>query len=158
MRTLLKNNWVVTVIGGVLSVLVLRLMDSFFMDDFLWDGINNGINAVAGFFNKEYLVKLYFLILLPILGIASLIGILYLISLFKPKANKGPRFGNPDWDVYRRDVFDGIYYLWGYSLNRGSTKITNIWHTAINAPVLWWIKYARTVKRIIIPTCLVPQR
>lgn len=126
MRKLLKNNWVVTVIGGVLSVLVLRLIDSFFIDDFLWDGIKNGFNAVVGFFNTEYSVKLYLLILLPILVIAALIGMLYLISLSKPKANRQPRFENPDWDVYRRDVFDGIQYRWGYSLNRGSTKIINI--------------------------------
>lgn len=122
----LKNNWVVTVIGGVFSVLALRLVDWLFIDSFLWDAIKNIFGSIVDFFNTDYTLKLYFLILLPILAIAVLIGVLYLRSLFKTEADGEPRFQNPDWDVYRRDVFDGIQYRWGYSLYDGSTKIVNI--------------------------------
>jgi len=125
-KKLFKNNWVVTVGGGVLSVLVLRLVDKLFINDFFWDWIKGVFSTIGNFFNTEYSVKLYFLILLPILFIVAMIGIIYLISLSKTDLNKEPRFQNPMWNVYKRDVFDGIQYRWDYSLNGGKAKIVNI--------------------------------
>ena len=124
MSKLLKNNWVVTVIGGVLSVLVLRLIDSFFIDDFLWDGIKNGFSSIAGFFNTEYSVRLYFLILLPILVIAALIGVGILISSIKTgKSGISPY---PEWKAYNKDVFGDLQYRWQYHFYGNNYNIENL--------------------------------
>lgn len=119
---LLKNNWVVTIIGGALSVLVLRLFDSFFINDFLWDGIKSGFNAVVNFFNTEHPVKLYFLVLLPILGM-MLLGAL--VFLFRQRKTDSI-INIPEWVNYTIDVFDGIQYRWQYDTRSGKYDIASI--------------------------------
>ena len=119
-----KNNWVVTVIGGVLSVLVLRLIDSFFIDDFLWDGIKSGFNAVIAFFNTEYSLKLYFLVLLPILVIAAIIGVGILMSSIK--TGKSPISPYPEWKDYTKDVFGDLQYRWQYHFYGNNYRIENL--------------------------------
>ena len=119
----LKNNWAVTVIGGVFSVLVLRLIDTFLIDDFLWDGIKNGLNAVVDFFGTEYSVKLYFLILLPILFVAAIIGITYLFSL---RGNKSSFSPYPEWKDYNKDVFGDLQYRWQYDFIGRRYEIMNL--------------------------------
>lgn len=120
----LKNNWVITVIGGVLSVLLLRLFDSFFINDFLWDGIKSGFNAVIAFFNTEYSVKLYILVLLPILVIAAIIGVGILMSSIK--TGKSAISPYPEWKDYTKDVFGDLQYRWQYHFYGNNYRIDNL--------------------------------
>lgn len=119
-----KNNWTITVIGGVLSVLLIRFVDWLFIDSYLWDGIKNIFGSVVGFFNTDYTVKLYFLVLLPILFVALLFGVLYLI--LGGRKNNVEMHEYPDWTEYTRDVFDGIQYRWKYSFRGGESTIYDI--------------------------------
>ena len=123
MRKLLKNNWVVTVIGGVLSVLVLRLIDSLFINDFLWGGIKNIFGSIVDFFNTDYTIKLYFLVLLPILVIVAIIGIVLLIAFFSGKNSDG---SDPSWVNYTKDVFGDLQFRWQYDFIGRRYEITNL--------------------------------
>lgn len=123
MRKYLKNNWVVTVGGGILSVLLLRLIDTLFINNFLWDAIKNGFSSIAGFFNTEYSVRLYFLILLPVLVLGVIIGIILLLSMIK---DKGGVSAYPQWKGYTKDVFGDLQYRWQYDFFGKSYEIRNL--------------------------------
>lgn len=118
-----KNNWTVTVIGGVFSVLLIRLIDWLFINNLLWDGIKSIFGSVLDFFNTEYSVKLYFLILLPIVFVAGIIGIILLLSLVK---GKGSVSIYPEWKSYTKDVFGDLQYRWQYEFFGRRYEITNL--------------------------------
>ena len=122
-----KNNWVVTVVGGALSVLLLRLIDWLFINDYLWDSIKDFFGSALDFFNKQYTVRLYFLILLPIMVIIAIIGLLYLIISFTGSKDPGsPLSPYPDWKNYTRDVFGSLQYRWQYNFFGNNYSIENL--------------------------------
>lgn len=124
MRKLLKNNWAIGIGTGVFAALILRVIDKIFINDFFWDGIKSGLNAAAGFFNTEYSVKLYFLILLPVLVIAAIIGTGILISSIKTgKSGISPY---PAWKPYNKDVFGDLQYRWQYHFYGNNYRIENL--------------------------------
>ncbi len=123
-KRLLKNNWVVTIGGGVVSVLVLRLIDWLFINDVLWEWIKGVFSAVVDFFNTDYTVKLYFLILLPILFVVLLIGVILLLSLREKNGGIVSRY--PDWKEYTRDVFGSLQYRWQYNFFGNNYRIENL--------------------------------
>lgn len=122
MRKFLKNTWVVNIGGFILGALALRGIDKLFINDFIWDWIKGVFSSIAGFFSTEYSVKLYFLILLPILVIAAIIGIGLLFSAKK----KIKEIRYPDWAEYTKDVFDNIQYRWQYDFRGMDSKIKNV--------------------------------
>lgn len=105
------------------SVLVLGLVDWLFINDFLWDGIKNMFGAIVDFFNTDYSVKLYFLILLPILFVAAIIGVMYLFSLPGNKSSFSPY---PQWKEYTKDVFGDLQYRWQYDFIGKRYDIMNL--------------------------------
>lgn len=119
-----KNNWTVTVIGGVLSVLLIRFVDWLFIDSYLWDGIKNIFGSIVGFFNTDYTVRLYFLVLLPILVIAGIIGIILLFVFLDGK--KGNGLSGPAWANYTKDVFGDLQFRWQYDFFGRRYEITNL--------------------------------
>lgn len=124
MRKLSKNPWIVTIGGTVLAALFLRLIDWLFIDNLLWDGIKNALGAVGDFFSTEYTVKLYFLILLPILVIAAIIGIFLLFVFLDGK--KGNGLSGPEWANYTKDVFGDLQFRWQYDFFGRRYEIINL--------------------------------
>lgn len=122
MRRLSKDPWVITIGGTVLAVLFLRLIDWFFIDNLLWDSIKKGLSAVVGFFGTEYTVKLYFLGLLPLLGMILFGGLIFSYRLRRAEAI----INIPEWADYTRDVFGGIQYRWQYDTRSGEYEIAGI--------------------------------
>jgi len=111
-----SNAWVKNVGGGALAVLLLRLVDWVFINDFFWDKIKNFFGFTLEFINTTYSVKLYWLILFP----AAILLILYGYKRLKTK-NNFPKTVNididPDWISYTKDVFENIQYRWGYEFD-----------------------------------------
>lgn len=79
---------------------------------------------MGDFFTTEYTVKLYFLILLPILVIAVLIGVIILISSIK--TGKSPISPYPEWREYNKDVFGDLQYRWQYYFSGHNYEIINL--------------------------------
>lgn len=124
MRKLSKNPWIVTIGSTLLAALFLRLIDWLFIDNLLWDWIKNALGAVGDFFTTEYTVKLYFLILLPILVIAVLVGLLILLS--SKKSGNNPISKYPEWKEYNKDVFGDLQYRWQYYFSGNNYEIINL--------------------------------
>lgn len=118
-----ENNWLITIIGGVFSVFLLRLIHYFFIDNFFWGWIKNGLIASYSFFNTVYPVKLYYLFLFPLLSIVGFYGLLFLIAWIKNPENIS---NNPPWIEYTKDVFNGIQYRWKYYFGGGEYEIINL--------------------------------
>jgi len=122
-KKFLRNAWVIRIVGGILGALGLRLLDWLFIDNLLWDKTKSLFNTIVDFFNTDYVVKLYWLVLIPILTIAALILIFYIISLFNSNDNT---IKKPHWYSYNRDVFDGVQYRWKYILFNDTYQIQDI--------------------------------
>jgi hypothetical protein len=123
LKRLFKNNWAIGIGTGVLATLFLRGIDKLFINDFFWDWIKGVFNTIGDFFSTEYSVKLYFLILLPILFVAVIICIILLLSKIK---DKGGVSIYPEWKGYTKDVFGDLQYRWQYDFFGKSYDIKNL--------------------------------
>ncbi|MBG6130721.1 MULTISPECIES: hypothetical protein [unclassified Aquimarina] len=126
-KKFLNNTWVVRIGGSIIAALGLRLIDLIFIDNLLWDKTKRLFSVLIDFFNTNYSVKLYWLVLIPILFVITILLIFYLISLFIGNNNdSNQRKGYPDWVNYNQDVFNGIQYRWRYNFFGSSYQIKNL--------------------------------
>ena len=124
LKRLFKNNWAIGIGTGVLATLVLRGIDKLFINDFFWDWIKDVFSSIGNFFNTDYTVKLYFLILLPILVIAAIIGVFLLAAMWDGKKDNVST--DPTWVNYTKDVFGDLQYRWQYTFLSNSYDIKNL--------------------------------
>lgn len=137
-KKFLSNNWVITVGGGLLVILLLRLIDWLFINNLFWGKIKTIFNIVLEFFNTTYSVKLYWLILIPIIVLLTIILILYIFSLFSSNNNNNEVAKNPDWINYTKDVFDGLQYRWKYNFYNKEYQINviQVYCNSCNCPLV----------------------
>ncbi len=122
-KKLLSNNWVITVGGGLLVILLIRLIDRLFINDFFWSKIKMLFGAILNFFNTTYSVKLYFLILIFITPLLLLYAYIKNKNISIVKHITLEVGSEPDWKTsYTKDVFDGVQYRWEYQLDHSSQK------------------------------------
>lgn len=113
MREFLKNPWTIGIGTAILSVILLRILDKIAYTKSLFGlwGITKGIIL---FFDKKYVVSLWFLILISFSVFLFFVLYFYLKSLLSKeiKNSNEPFFLN-----YTSDNFDGVLYKWRYFKN-----------------------------------------
>jgi len=123
-KIIFKNPWFIGIGSSVLGVFVIRLIDFLTGSKILltvWNLIKFIIITILSFFNREFHLKLYALILIFLSG--PLIGILLLWFISKIQDTKKESL--PPWLQYKEDIFDGIIYKWNYEKSYNGKYIIN---------------------------------
>lgn len=113
MRKFLKNPWTIGIGTAILSVILMRILDKI-ADTKLLFGLWNIIKKIILFFDKKYVVSLWFLILISFSVFLIFVLYFYLKSLLSKEIEE---INDPNFLNYTSDNFDGVLYKWGYFKN-----------------------------------------
>jgi hypothetical protein len=95
--SILNNNWVVFIIGAIISAVGIKIFYS----------------AIIDFFIQKFTVPLWFIILLPILTFCLLLCIIWIKTKFGK--NRKPKL--PKYTAYTEDIIGSQGYHWEYFLD-----------------------------------------
>lgn len=130
-KTLFNNPWLIATGSAILGVIGIRIIDKIIgttIIDSSWLFIKNIFIAIGQFFTIKFEVSLWFLIALPIIVVALIIFILWIISLLQDKKNIVSNQQAP-FLSYREDIFGDVLYRWEYFKNYSDKyEISNISH------------------------------
>ncbi|WP_343705892.1 hypothetical protein [Flavobacterium sp.] len=113
MKNFLKNPWTIGIGTAILSVILMRILDKI-ADTKLLFGLWTIIKKIILFFDKKYVVSLWFLILISFSAFLIVVLYFYLKSLF---SNEKENINDPFFLNYTSDNFDGVLYKWRYFKN-----------------------------------------